>query len=90
MKNIFFYQTDIGEVAIAADERAVTNVYLNVGNSACSSRERVITRRPGLQIIVGVLSFDLPLLRLHEFMSSLGDCAIYMEKPGAIKNWPSS
>lgn len=29
MKNIFFYQTDIGKIGIAESENAITNVYFN-------------------------------------------------------------
>jgi len=70
MKSIFFYQTDIGEVAIAADERAVTNVYLR--------RSEIITdavvRETGLiseaarqlqdYLKGGLKHFDLPLAPL--------------------------
>lgn len=78
MKNIFFYQTDIGEVAIAADERAVTNVYLKRSEISADAvvRETGLISEAARQLQDylkgGLKHFDLPLAPVgSEFMQQV-------------------
>lgn len=67
MKSIFFYQTDIGEVGIAANEKAVTDVYLNrpeiMTDAIMRETELISEAARQLQSYLkgGLRRFDLPL-----------------------------
>lgn len=67
MKSIFFYQTDIGEVGIAANEKAVTRVYLKPEGILLDAvvRETGLIAEAARQLqdyVQGSLKhFDLPL-----------------------------
>lgn len=75
MKNIFFYQTDIGKIAIASKNNAVTNLYFNLEKIPDNAvlLETEVLKEAGRQLLEyfsGKLKyFSLPLAPLGtEFM----------------------
>jgi methylated-DNA-[protein]-cysteine S-methyltransferase len=78
MKNVFFYQTDIGEIGIAESENVITNLYFDRGSihESISELETELLKEAGSQLkdyLAGKLrNFDLPLAPVGtKFMKSV-------------------
>jgi methylated-DNA-[protein]-cysteine S-methyltransferase len=67
MKNVFFYQTDIGEIGIVENKAAITNLYFNgeIAPQGATIKETALLKEAGRQLkdyLAGKRkSFELPL-----------------------------